>query len=131
MSAGSLELLARGILCNWLVCLAIWMAGRTENAAAKIMLIFWPITIFVAAGYEHSVANMFTFSMALMGDHPANITLAAAIHNLVWVTLGNLIGGGVFMALGYWLQVHGTGHVSFIPAPVRVRASTSTDRSKK
>jgi nitrite transporter NirC len=131
MSAGSLELLARGILCNWLVCLAIWMAGRTENAAAKIMLIFWPITIFVAAGYEHSVANMFTFSMALMGEHPANITLAAAVHNLIWVTLGNLIGGAVFMALGYWLQVHGTGHVSFVPAPVRVRAKISADRGKK
>jgi len=131
IAAPGYELFARGLLCNWLVCLAIWMAGRTDNAAAKIMLIFWPITIFVAAGYEHSVANMFTFSMALMGDHPANITLAAALHNLVWVTLGNLIGGGVFMALGYWLQVHGTGHVSFIPSPVRVRARTSADRSKK
>ncbi|MBB3388369.1 nitrite transporter NirC [Rhizobium sp. BK275] len=131
MSAGSLELLARGILCNWLVCLAIWMAGRTENAAAKIMLIFWPITIFVAAGYEHSVANMFTFSMALMGEHPANITLAAAIHNLIWVTIGNLIGGAVFMALGYWLQFYGSGHVSFSPAPVRVRAKISTDRNEK
>ncbi|MBB3659744.1 nitrite transporter NirC [Rhizobium sp. BK650] len=131
MSAGSLELFARGILCNWLVCLAIWMAGRTEDTAAKIMLIFWPITIFVAAGYEHSVANMFTFSMALMGNHPANITLVAAAHNLIWVTLGNLIGGGVFMALGYWLQVLGTGHVSFTPAPVRIRAKIPTDRSQK
>jgi nitrite transporter NirC len=131
MSAGSLELLARGILCNWLVCLAIWMAGRTENAAAKIMLIFWPITIFVASGFEHSVANMFTFSMALFGDHPAGVTLSGAIHNLVWVTIGNLIGGAVFMALGYWAQFYSSGHVSFTPqpAPTRVRAkSAHTDK---
>ncbi len=104
MSATSEQLFARGLLCNWLVCLAIWMAARTENAAAKIMLIFWPITIFVAAGYEHSVANMFTFSMALLGDHPSTITLSGAAHNLLWVTAGNLVGGSVFMAVGYWLQ---------------------------
>ncbi|QFY62566.1 nitrite transporter NirC (plasmid) [Rhizobium grahamii] len=131
MSATSLELFARGILCNWLVCLAIWMAGRTDNAAAKIMLIFWPITIFVAAGYEHSVANMFTFSMALLGDHPANVTIAGAVHNLIWVTLGNLVGGSVFMALGYWVQFHGTGHVSFNPAPVPVRVKTATNPARK
>jgi len=131
MSAGSVELFARGILCNWLVCLAIWMAGRTDNAAAKIMLIFWPITIFVAAGYEHSVANMFTFSMALLGEHPANITLTGAIHNLVWVTLGNLIGGSVFMALGYWLQFHSSGHVSFVPPAVTARAKVPADRNRK
>jgi len=115
MSAGSEQLFARGILCNWLVCLAIWMAARTQNAAAKIMLIFWPITIFVAAGYEHSVANMFTFAMALLGGHPANVSLAGAAHNLIWVTAGNLIGGSVFMAAGYWLQARNDGHVSFVP----------------
>ncbi|NKJ36492.1 formate/nitrite transporter family protein [Rhizobium sp. SG570] len=118
MSAGSAALLARGILCNWLVCLAIWMAGRTDNAAAKVMLIFWPITIFVAAGFEHSVANMFTFAVALIGDHPPSVTFAGAIHNLVWVTLGNLIGGAVFMALGYWAQFYSSGHVSFAPSAV-------------
>lgn len=123
MSAGSLALFARGILCNWLVCLAIWMAGRTDNAAAKIMLIFWPITIFVAAGFEHSVANMFTFSLALLGDHPANVTLLGAVHNLIWVTLGNLVGGSVFMALGYWVQFYSNGHVSFVPATMPVAVS--------
>jgi len=110
MSSTSEQLFARGILCNWLVCLAIWMAARTENAAAKVMLIFWPITIFVAAGYEHSVANMFTFSMALLGGHPANITLLGAVHNLIWVTAGNLVGGSVFMAAGYWLQARRDEH---------------------
>ncbi|KQV70213.1 formate/nitrite transporter family protein [Rhizobium sp. Root1220] len=118
MSAPALQLFARGVLCNWLVCLAIWMCARTDNAAAKIMLIFWPITIFIAAGYEHSVANMFTFSMALMGDHPASVTYAGALNNLVWVTLGNLVGGTVMMAMGYWIQDEGIGHVSYSKAPV-------------
>lgn len=121
MSAGAVELLAKGILCNWLVCLAIWMAGRTENAAAKIMLIFWPITIFVASGFEHSVANMFTFALALIGEHPRSVTLLGAVHNLVWVTIGNVIGGGVFVGIGYWAQFYSSGHVSFTPKPVLSR----------
>lgn len=115
MTAGPMALFARGLLCNWLVCLAIWMAGRTDNASAKIMLIFWPITIFVASGFEHSVANMFTFSLALISDHPAGISLGGAVHNIVWVTLGNVVGGAVFMAFGYWLQFRSSGHVSFVP----------------
>ena len=129
MSVGSLPLFARGILCNWLVCLAIWMAGRTENAAAKIMLIFWPITIFVACGFEHSVANMFTFSLALIADHPATVTFSGAIHNLLWVTLGNLVGGSVFMAFGYWFQYHGSGHVSFAPVRAVPKLVKSVDGS--
>lgn len=107
MSAPAGQLLARGILCNWLVCLAIWMSTRTTDAAARIMLIFWPITIFVAAGFEHSVANMFAFCMALIGEHPEGVTIAGAVKNLFFVTIGNIIGGAVFIGCGYWLQ--GTG----------------------
>ncbi|CAG9169217.1 formate/nitrite transporter family protein [Cupriavidus pampae] len=104
MSAPPLELLAKGILCNWLVCLAVWMVARTSSESTKLAMIFWPIFAFVAGGFEHSVANMFVFSLALLGPHPENITLAGAIHNEIFVTLGNLIGGSVFMALGYWVQ---------------------------
>lgn len=131
MSAGSLSLFARGILCNWLVCLAIWMAGRTQNAPAKIMLIFWPITIFVASGFEHSVANMFTFALALISDHPSTVTFIGAIHNLIWVTLGNLIGGAVFMALGYWFQYSSSGHVSFHGAPAPKRALPKSENREQ
>jgi nitrite transporter NirC len=112
MSASSSALFARGLLCNWLVCLAIWMCSRTKSDATKLALIFWPIMIFVASGFEHSVANMFAFSMALLGDHPANVTLEGAIHNETWVTLGNLVGGGVMVAAGYLLQRGQTGHAS-------------------
>ncbi|TCL65155.1 formate/nitrite transporter family protein [Rhizobium sp. BK251] len=104
MNAPSLALFARGILCNWLVCLAIWMCGRTENDTAKVFLIFWPIMIFVASGFEHCVANMFAFTMALFGPHPDTITWYGAFHNLLWVTLGNVVGGGVFVAFAYWTQ---------------------------
>ncbi|WP_342237379.1 formate/nitrite transporter family protein [Inquilinus sp. OTU3971] len=117
IAAPGYELFARGLLCNWLVCLAIWMCGRTENDAAKIALIFWPIAIFVACGFEHSVANMFVFALALLGEHPETITFGGAVHNLVWVTLGNLVGGGLMVGLGYWLQERGADREAAVPAP--------------
>ncbi|WP_225769888.1 formate/nitrite transporter family protein [Inquilinus sp. Marseille-Q2685] len=116
IAAPGYELFARGLLCNWLVCLAIWMCGRTENDAAKIALIFWPIAIFVACGFEHSVANMFVFALALLGEHPDTITFGGAVHNLAWVTLGNLAGGGLMVGLGYWLQERGAERKAAIPA---------------
>jgi nitrite transporter NirC len=122
MAAPALQLFAKGILCNWLVCLAIWMAARTTNDAAKLGLIFWPILAFVASGFEHSVANMFAFALALMADHPESITFGGAVHNEVFVTLGNLVGGAVFMGLGYWIQEGGIGHPSNARAPSSSRA---------
>ncbi|ULJ75789.1 formate/nitrite transporter family protein [Rhizobium gallicum] len=82
VAAPGSELFVKGILCNWLVCLAIWMCNRTTDASAKLFLIFWPITIFVSAGFEHSVANMFTFCMALMADGDTGIGFADAARNL-------------------------------------------------
>lgn len=117
VSAPGGELFVRGILCNWLVCLAIWMCNRTTDAAAKLVLIFWPITIFVSAGFEHSVANMFSFSLALMTENGSAVTVASAAYNLFWVTAGNIIGGGVFIAGGYWLQEHGIGHEAHAALP--------------
>jgi nitrite transporter len=112
MTTAGLALFSKGLLCNWLVCLAIWMAARTNNDGAKLGLIFWPVFTFVACGFEHSVANMFVFALALLGKHPENITLAGAIHNEIFVTLGNLAGGGIFVGLGYWLQEEGVGYPS-------------------
>lgn len=125
-AAPGYELFARGLLCNWLVCLAIWMCGRTENDAAKIALIFWPIAIFVACGFEHSVANMFVFALALLGEHPETVTFEGAVHNLVWVTLGNLAGGGLMVGLGYWLQERGAERKAETPA---VRPSGALPRA--
>ena len=107
MSAPGMELFVRAILCNWLVCLAIWGAARTTNDTAKCIIIFWCLFAFIASGFEHSIANMTLFSVALFSEHPETVSLAGAARNLVWVTLGNTFSGVVFMGLGYWLAAGG------------------------
>jgi len=103
MQATPVQLLTRGILCNFLVCLALWMCSRTKDDTAKAIVIFWCLFAFVACGFEHSIANMTVFSIALLGPHPDTITLGGAIYNLFWVTLGNAIAGVVFVGGAYWL----------------------------
>jgi nitrite transporter len=104
MHAAPLALVAKGILCNWLVCLGIWMAARTSNDAAKLIVLFWVLFAFIASGFEHSVANMTVFAIALLAPHPDTITIGGAFYNLVWVTLGNIIAGVVFVGAGYVLS---------------------------
>lgn len=96
-------LFARGILCNWLVCLAIWMAVRTDSDSAKAIVIFWALFAFIASGYEHSIANMTLLTLALVADSNSVITISGVLHNLVWVTCGNIVGGALFMGLAYHL----------------------------
>lgn len=103
MNASVVQLLARAMLCNWLVCLALWMAARTNNDTAKCIVIFWCLFGFIASGFEHSVANMTLFTIALLGEHPEAVSLYGAGYNLLWVTIGNLLSGSLFMAGGYWL----------------------------
>ncbi len=101
MNAPALALLARGALCNWLVCLALWTSARASSDAAKCILIWWCLFAFIAAGFEHSIANMTVFSIALLGNHPPSVSLGGMVYNLLWVTIGNVIGGAGFVALGY------------------------------
>ena len=102
MHSSAIELVARAALCNWLICLALWMAARTQSDAAKCIVIFWCLFGFIASGFEHSIANMTLLSIALLIEHPPTVTLMGMAHNLAWVTLGNILGGAVFMGLGYW-----------------------------
>jgi formate transporter len=109
--------LARGILCNALVCLAIWLCFSARTVTGKILSIVFPITAFVAAGFEHSIANMYFIPMGiLLAKQPAvleaarvtaenvgNLTWAGFISNLVPVTIGNIIGGGILVGAVYWL----------------------------
>lgn len=134
MHAEPVELLARAILCNWLVCLALWMSSRIASETARMIAIAWCLFAFVASGYEHSVANMTVFGVALLSDHPEGVTWAGAAWNLLWVTLGNTIGGAVFMGLAPWLasQTRKPETVASParspaggPAPVLARASAS------
>jgi nitrite transporter NirC len=102
MNAPVLSLVARAVLCNWLVCLAIWMAARTTSDATKCILIFWCLFGFVGSGYEHSVANMTLLVIALWGPHPDTVTWGGLVYNLTWVTIGNIVAGAGIMGIGYW-----------------------------
>lgn len=96
-----LVLFFKGILCNWLVCLAIWMCQRVEGAA-KFIAIWWCLLAFIACGYEHSVANMTIFALSYFGEHSQSYTLGGIGYNLFWVSIGNAVSGAIFMGLGYW-----------------------------
>ena len=103
----------RGIACNWLVCLAVWMATSAENTSGKILACIFPIMAFVGSGFEHSVANMFFVPMGIMiNDVPEVISLVGLntanlnwigfiLKNLIPVTLGNIIGGCFFVSTLY------------------------------
>lgn len=120
MNASVLSLVARATLCNWFVCLAIWMSARTTNDAAKCILIFWCLFGFIGSGYEHSVANMTLLMIALLGDHPDTVSWGGLAYNLLWVTIGNIIAGAGIMGLGYWYMSRPRGET--IPAQIRVAA---------
>jgi nitrite transporter NirC len=92
------ELFFRAVLCNFLVCLAVWMASRTRSDGAKIALIFLCLLTFVTSGDEHVVANMTTFALGLF-EHVPHATLAAFGKNLLFVGLGNLVGGGLLVGV--------------------------------
>jgi formate transporter len=104
-------LFIKGILCNVLVCLAVWLAYAGRSVTDKILAPILPISAFVAAGFEHCVANMYFLPLAWlmtgMGKVPdgfdaSAITLSGIVHNLVPVTLGNIVGGSVLVGAVYW-----------------------------
>ena len=103
MSLPAWELFLRGVLCNWLVCLAVWTASRTTSEAAKILLIFWCLFAFVGSGFEHSIANQSLLGLALFMPHEAGVSWMGFVWNQTWVILGNIVGGGVFVGGLYWM----------------------------
>lgn len=103
MNLSSNELFARGILCNILVCLAVWCTFRMKEEVGKLIMIFWCLFVFITAGFEHSVANMTLMAIGLFTSHPETVTVGGYIYNLFFVTLGNFIGGAIFLALPYCL----------------------------
>jgi formate transporter len=110
-----LKAFSMGILCNWLVCMGVWMAANSKDATGKILGIFFPIWLFITSGFEHSVANMYYIPAGLfIKSNPTYVQgaldlgiSAAALDNLTWtgflvdnlipVTLGNIVGGGLFV----------------------------------
>jgi formate/nitrite transporter len=109
-----LEVLVRAIGCNWLVCLAVWMALAARQTVGKIFAIYFPIMAFVAIGFEHVVANMYFIPAGIFLHNWAGIAAPAAYDpaslnwisflwkNMVPATIGNIIGGGVFVGMSYW-----------------------------
>ena len=96
------EAFFRGVLCNALVCLAAWLCFAAHSVSGKILAIIFPISAFVALGFEHSIANMYFIPLGWLLDADG-VSLASFLGNLVPVTLGNIVGGSVFVALVYWL----------------------------
>jgi len=102
ISIGPLQAFIRGILCNILVCLSVWMCFAAHTVSGKVLAIIFPISAFVALGFEHSVANMYLIPIGAL-QVGAKIGIVDFLANLIPVTLGNMVGGGVLVALVYWL----------------------------
>ena len=115
-----LQAFVLGIMCNWLVTLAVWMAYGSKNIIGKIFAIFFPIWLFITSGFEHSIANMYYIPAGILAKQIPEFVAAAAAQgltaeklatlswgsfftkNLLPVTLGNIVGGGLFVAVLYW-----------------------------
>lgn len=101
MGAAPSVLFVSGLLCNLLVCLALWTSGRTRSDAAKILLICLCLFAFIGSGFEHSVANMTLLGIGVLSRVGAEVGWGGYAHNLLWVTLGNAAGGAVVLAGAY------------------------------
>lgn len=114
------EAVMLGVLCNWLVCLAVWMSFGAKDGISKAACIFFPIWVFIASGFEHSIANMYYIPAGILAKfNPLYVNKALALgasqagidslnvlrmftRNLIPVTIGNIIGGCIFVGLAYW-----------------------------
>lgn len=114
------ELFWRGVMCNVLVCCAIWAAGRLRSEAGKAIIIFWCVLAFVASGFEHVVANMTTFALGLLGGG-VDVTWGEFGINMGAVGAGNLVGGGLVIGLAY-------AYVAGRPERQRLQASARVTR---
>ena len=120
ISLSPLQIIFRGVLCNWLVCLAVWMGFAGRTVVDKIFTAIFPVMAFVACGFEHCVANMFFLPMGvatlatsgMSGDIAADrmaallntVTATGACYNIVLATVGNILGGAVLVGFMYWLS---------------------------
>jgi formate transporter len=119
------QALVLGMMCNVLVCLAVWLTYSAEDTTDKIMAILFPITAFVAIGFEHSIANMYFIPIGLLiqwldpafvaaaGIDVANLTVGGFLNNLIPVTIGNIVGGALMVAGVYWFVYLRTNHSRF------------------
>lgn len=95
------QVFLRGIGANWLVCLAVWLGLASQSVAGKFIGLWFPVMCFVALGYEHSIANMFFIPLGMM--YGADVSVGSfVVDNLIPATLGNIVGGALFVGCAYW-----------------------------
>lgn len=99
MNLGFFELVARGMLCNALVCLAVWCSAKCKSEAGKLIMIFWCLFAFITTGFEHSIANMTLLTAALF----SGAGWGGYFYNLLTATLGNMLGGILLVAIPYFV----------------------------
>lgn len=118
MTPDWITLFAKGIMCNFLVCLAVWIAYAGKTVADKMLGILLPIAAFVACGFEHCVANMFFLPMGILltsvgivpaGIDPSVLTWGGALWNWSATVPGNIVGGALFVGMAYWVAYHKKG----------------------
>ncbi len=113
-----LQIFLRAMGCNWLVCLAVWLAISAKDIAGKILAIWFPIMAFVAMGFDHVVANMFFLPAAMFANVPG-LGWADIFNNWVFAFLGNFAGAAIFVSSAYWyLHLRGRTESDILPAPV-------------
>lgn len=115
LALSPVEAFFRGALCNMLVCMAVWMSYACRSVADKVLAIVFPIAGFVAAGFEHSIANMYFYPLAWL--YGADVSVAQMLGNLAVVIAGNLLGGSVLVALVYYV--------------IYVRSAKPTEKNKQ
>ena len=103
------EAFMRGVLCNILVCIAVWAAFAAKRVSGKLLMSFWPVMLFVLCGFEHSIADIYfgIAGIAAAGEYgiaAAGLNFGSfLLKNLLPVTLGNIVGGAGIVGIGYWL----------------------------
>ncbi|MFV0464511.1 MAG: formate/nitrite transporter family protein [Lachnospiraceae bacterium] len=98
------ELFIRAMLCNILVCLAVWCSIKLQSEAGKLIMVFWCLFAFITSGFEHSVANMTLLTIGLLNPMDQAITVAGYLTNIIVVSLGNMAGAILFVALPYYVM---------------------------
>lgn len=127
MNAPGDVLFLRGILCNWLVVLAVWSWFKMDNEIARLIMVWWCLLAFIGSGYEHSVANMTLLTMANVLPHGPEVSLSGMAHNLLYVSLGNVVSGTLLMGGAYWLVTDRHRAATETPTPEAAPGTVNAD----
>lgn len=111
----------KGIAANFLVCVGVWQATCAEEVAGKVLALFFPITAFVASGFDHCIANQFFFPVGMF--HGADVSIGNMFYKLLAATLGNVLGGGIFVGAVYWYCFEEMSHSQHLKRKIQVGAS--------